>query len=103
MKAQLPGGADMQPTSEPPAPIKLLLIEDSTRYQVAVASYLLDYEPVEALCVARSGDEALHLPSDLKPDIVLLDVHLPDRSGLQLIEPLRERWPEAPIIALSID
>ena len=83
--------------------IKLLLIEDSTPYQMAVATYLLMSERVAELCVARSGEEALRLPQRLEPDVVLLDIHLPDKCGLELIQPLLELWPRAKIIALSID
>ena len=93
----------MAPLPPKPAHIKLLLIEDSTPYQMAVATHLLLSERVAELCVARSGGEALRLPQRLEPDVVLLDIHLPDQSGLELIQPLLERWPRAKIIALSID
>jgi len=83
--------------------IKLLMIEDSTPYQMAVASHLLTSERVGELCVARSGEEELRLPRRLEPDVVLLDIHLPDRSGLELVQPLLRRWPHAKVIALSID
>lgn len=49
---------------------------------------------------AASGTEALHVAAEHKPDVVILDLGLPDMSGIEVIEGLRG-WLSAPIIVLS--
>jgi response regulator of citrate/malate metabolism len=51
--------------------------------------------------VAKTGAEALELASRLQPDLVLLDVYLPDVSGLDLLGDLREAAPEVDVLVIS--
>ncbi len=50
---------------------------------------------------ARTGAEALEATSRLQPDLVLLDVYLPDISGLDLLGDLREAAPEVDVLVIS--
>jgi response regulator of citrate/malate metabolism len=51
--------------------------------------------------VAKTGAEALEMAARLQPDLVLLDVYLPDVSGLELLADLREAAPEVDILVIS--
>jgi response regulator of citrate/malate metabolism len=51
--------------------------------------------------VAKTGAEALELAARLQPDLVLLDVYLPDISGLDLLSDLREAAPEVDVLVIS--
>ena len=51
--------------------------------------------------VAKTGAEALELAARLQPDLVLLDVYLPDVSGLDLLSDLREAAPEVDVLVIS--
>jgi response regulator of citrate/malate metabolism len=51
--------------------------------------------------VAKTGAEALELAARLQPDLVLLDVYLPDISGLDLLRDLREAAPEVDVLVIS--
>ena len=77
------------------SPIPLVLIEDNTGFKDALIGHLGSAGNVRLLGVAHSGDEALALPVALDPDIIVLDLHLPDQFGLQLIQPLLRHWPRA--------
>jgi two-component system alkaline phosphatase synthesis response regulator PhoP len=59
-----------------------------------------EYEGYEVV-IARDGEEALERFSATKPDIILLDVMLPRRSGLDVCRELRSRGVETPIIMLT--
>jgi response regulator of citrate/malate metabolism len=51
--------------------------------------------------VAKTGAEALEAATKLQPDLVLLDVYLPDVSGLDLLSALREAAPEVDVLVIS--
>lgn len=51
--------------------------------------------------VAKTGAEAVELTARLQPDLVLLDVYLPDISGLELLSDLREAAPEVDVLVIS--
>ena len=78
--------------------LKLLAIEDDVQIQRFLAA-ALEAHGYEVLA-ATSGAEGLRLAAVRQPDIVLVDLGLPDRSGLDVIRALRE-WYKAPIIVLS--
>ncbi len=78
--------------------LKLLAIEDDVQIQrfLVAALEAHGYE----LLAAITGTEGLHLAAVRQPDIVLVDLGLPDRSGLDVIRALRE-WYKGPVIVLS--
>jgi two-component system KDP operon response regulator KdpE len=78
--------------------LKLLAIEDDVQIQRFLAA-ALEAHGYEVLA-ATSGAEGLRLATVRQPDIVLVDLGLPDRSGLEVIRALRG-WYKAPIIVLS--
>jgi response regulator of citrate/malate metabolism len=51
--------------------------------------------------VAHSGTEALRMVDDLRPDLVLLDIHLPDVSGIEVLRRLREARPDVDVLVIS--
>jgi two-component system response regulator MtrA len=55
------------------------------------------------LHAARDGDESLELARELEPDVIVLDMMMPGRTGLQVLEELRreERFRETPVIMLT--
>ena len=78
---------------------KVLVIEDDVVFQGLVSTYLkqLDYD---VQCATR-GEEGIALCRRQLPDIILCDLHLPDVSGLQVIENLLSRAADLPIIVVS--
>jgi DNA-binding NarL/FixJ family response regulator len=81
--------------------ITLVLVDDSQSFQVALKRYFSELLDISLVAVVSSGQEGLRLPDSLHPDIVLLDLHLPDRFGLTLIAPLRAKWPQTQVIVLT--
>jgi len=73
--------------------------EEALRALVRGALDLGDYEIVEA----RDGDESLDLARSCDPDLIVLDMMMPGRTGLEVISELRgeDRFAETPVIMLT--
>ena len=81
---------------------KKILIADDEPNIVAALEFLLQRNGYE-VHIARNGEEALKLVEDCNPDLVLLDVMMPVRSGYDVCTRIRERadWRHIKIIMLS--
>ncbi len=80
---------------------RVLAVEDQPA-SLALVRHVLEPEGFDVR-VARSGAEALTLAQETRPDLVLLDMHLPDMHGLEVLRRLRESpWGAAlPVVAVS--
>lgn len=76
----------------------ILLIEDEENIRSFISTTLKNQN--YKITVAGSGKEGLHLSASLCPDLILLDLGLPDMDGMQVIQKLRE-WSSIPIIVIS--
>lgn len=85
-----------------PDPLRVLVVEDQLGLRDALV-LLLDTSP-GFVCAGQAGstEEALRLAKDLAPDLVLLDIHLPGRSGVEALPDLHARWPDAEIVMLTV-
>lgn len=81
--------------------IEVLIVDDD--FMVArIHTGFVERTPGFAVTgVAKTGAEALEMASRLQPDLVLLDVYLPDVSGLDLLSDLREAAPEVDVLVIS--
>jgi two-component system copper resistance phosphate regulon response regulator CusR len=89
-------------TSAPAAPPErptILVVEDSTEL-LAVLEQILRSNGYDVL-LARDGDAGLQTALDRTPDLVILDIGLPKRSGLQVAEELRRRAFQPPVLMLT--
>jgi DNA-binding response OmpR family regulator len=81
---------------------KKILVADDEPNIVAALEFLLQRNGFEVM-VARNGEEALQLVESAAPDLVLLDVMMPVRSGYEVCRRIRERpeWSRIRIVMLS--
>src|SRR3981189_1353533 len=81
------------------AAMRILLVEDERKVASFIARALR--ENTYAVDVAETGEKALELGADVTYDAILLDVRLPDLSGIEVCRELRQRGVEAPILMLT--
>jgi two-component system alkaline phosphatase synthesis response regulator PhoP len=81
---------------------KKILIADDEPNIVAALEFVLQRSGYD-VHIARNGDEALKLVEECRPDLVLLDVMMPVRSGYEVCKRIRERddWRHVKIIMLT--
>src|SRR5664279_4819071 len=91
----------MSSASKSEKPIRVLIAEDQTMLRGALAA-LLDLErDISVVAQAENGREALRMASDLAPDIVITDIEMPERSGLELAADLNLAECKARVIILT--
>ncbi len=85
-------------------PISVLLVDDNPTFLNIAARFLREHSDdlVDVVGLAQGGNEALELAQELAPQVVLLDLSMPDLPGLELIPLLRENVPETHIIVLTL-
>jgi two-component system response regulator NreC len=82
--------------------LKLLLADDHPVVREGLRALLEAEADFEVVGQAENGDEVAALVDQLQPDVVVLDLMMPGRSGLDVIEDLAERSPGAQILVLSM-
>jgi DNA-binding response OmpR family regulator len=79
---------------------RVLVVDSDPSSSDALSDALPLHWPSVTVVTASDGDEALHVFGDQEPDVVLLDVSLPDRSGLEVLRQIRQDS-DAPVILLT--
>lgn len=82
-------------------PIRILLVED-TPVNMYVLQRVFRNEGFDVV-EATDGKEAIRKAEKEKPDVVLMDMRLPDMSGYEAVAVLRQKLPALPIIAVTAD
>jgi two-component system response regulator NreC len=82
--------------------IKILIVDDHALVRAGIKSLLVDVPEIEVISEAESGKEAKSKIAEQKPDIILLDISMPDINGLELAEYIKNNIPDIKIIILTM-
>jgi two-component system chemotaxis response regulator CheB len=83
------------------SPLRVLVVDDSALYRQLLRNVLRDIPNVECVGAAKGGVEALELVDTLKPDLLTLDVRMPDMDGIEVLRELRKRRSTAKALMVS--
>lgn len=81
--------------------ISVLLVDDQTLVRQGVRSLLDLSDEIRVVAEAADGQQALQMIPEVRPDLVLLDMRMPNMSGLDVLNAMREREGMPPVIILT--
>ena len=87
-----------------PKPVSLLIIDDNENFLKTISAYLVEHHTreIQVLGTARSGRQGINLAQQLHPQVVLLDLKMPEMHGFDVIPLLRRALPEVKIITTTL-
>lgn len=81
--------------------IRVLLVDDHFLVRQGLRKYLSHHLDIELVGEATDGEEAVKLTDLLKPDVVVMDIHMPRMNGIEATESIMRKHPHMPVIGLS--
>jgi two-component system NarL family response regulator len=90
------------PSAGPGEPIRVLVVDDHALFRRGLQMVLEQEEDIEVVGEAGDGAEAVERATDSMPDIVLMDVRMPKRGGIDACTAIKDAVPSAKIIMLTI-
>lgn len=83
------------------AVIRILIADDHQIVRAGLARFISDQPDMEIVAEAASGDEVLELLKSIGPDVLLLDIAMPNKSGIDCLRSIRHTHPHLPVLILS--
>ena len=82
--------------------LRIMLVDDHALFRQGLKS-LLDARPdLEVVASAANGNEAIALARECKPDVILIDIEMPDCDGIEATRQIKQELPEVKIVALTV-
>ena len=82
--------------------IRVLIVDDVAETRENIRKLLQFESDVEVVGTARSGREGVQLSQELDPDVVLMDINMPDLDGITATETIRHKMPHIQVVILSV-
>jgi DNA-binding NarL/FixJ family response regulator len=84
-----------------PLPITILTVDDHPLFQQGIASVIANEADLYLVGQAANGAEAIALYRETRPAVTLIDLHMPDMSGIDVIVAIRAEFPAARLVVLT--
>jgi len=82
--------------------IRVLIVDDITDTRENIKRMLQFDSLIEVVGMARSGREAIDLSNQVKPDVIIMDINMPDMDGITATETIRRKLPYIQVVILSV-
>ena len=82
--------------------LRILIVDDQRRARKSLKAVLATRFQLADTCEAVNGIEAVRCVEECKPDIVLMDAHMPEMDGIEATRMIKEKSPHTPVIMLSM-
>ena len=87
--------------AEPSHPIRVLVVDDHPLLRQGIAALIAAESDVTLAGACSSGREAIEQFPQLRPDVTVMDLQMPEMSGLDAMIAIRREWPEARVVILT--
>ncbi|MCQ9210632.1 response regulator transcription factor [Granulicatella seriolae] len=81
--------------------IKVLLIDDHEMVRLGVSAYLSVQDDIEVIGEAENGQVGVAKALELRPDVILMDLVMPEMDGIEATQEIMKAWPQARIIIVT--
>jgi NarL family two-component system response regulator LiaR len=99
MNARLIQTTDQEETKG--KPIRVMIVDDHAMVRKGLAAFLKTEPGIDLVGEARDGREAIEYCDQLKPNVILMDLIMPDLGGVAATRTIHQRWPNVQVIALT--
>jgi len=82
-------------------PIRVMLVDDHDMVRRGLAAFLQIKADLELVAEASNGQEAVAVCERVQPDVILMDLVMPEMDGTEATQIIRQRWPQVQVIALT--
>src|SRR4030065_1631998 len=82
--------------------IKVLIVDDIAETRENIRKLLQFENDIEVVGAARTGKEGIELAKEMRPDVILMDINMPDMDGITATETIRRDIPFSQIVILSV-
>jgi len=86
-----------------PSPIRLLLVDDHAMVRQGLRTMLEAYQDIHVIGEAANGAEAITLAHTLQPDVVLMDMNMPQLNGIEATAVIKRDFPDMVVVGLSVN
>lgn len=82
-------------------PVRVMLVDDHNVVRSGLATFLTAYDDLELVGEARNGLEAVKICQEKRPDVILMDLMMPEMDGIAATRAILAEYPEIKIIAMT--
>lgn len=82
-------------------PIRVMLVDDHAVVRSGLSAFLLAYDDLEIAGEASNGAEAIQVCQKVQPNVILMDMVMPEMDGATATRAIREKYPQVQVIALT--
>ncbi len=83
--------------------LKILLADDHDSFRRILVAFLKAQEEVEVVEEAVDGKEVVEKAEQLRPDLILMDIHMPQQNGIEATKTMKNLLPSTKVFILSMD
>ena len=81
--------------------MKILLVDDHEMVRLGLKSYFDLQDDVEVVGEASNGSQGIELALELRPDVIVMDIVMPEMNGIDATLAILTEWPEAKILIVT--